>query len=200
MPLKPLPPGIEVSQRGVLPLLAAFEAFPSMLARHLLKHGIAATQGQSLVPQLQVSQAWIPLDAWLKTLAALAQEVGPNALFQCGMRITANARFPSVFVDLESALRSIDVTYHMEHRHNGRVMFDPRTRRMLEGIGHYAVDPTPQGHEIRIVSDVPYPCPSDLGIVTGIARSFEPRAITQHDESAGCRAEGGERCVYVVTW
>ena len=36
-----------------------------------------------------------------------------------------------------ASLASLDVAFHMNHRKRGRAMYDPTTRAMREGIGHY---------------------------------------------------------------
>jgi hypothetical protein len=64
-------------------------------------------------------------------------DVGPRALFQYGQHLPKYAPFPPTITDIQSAMGSMDAAYHMNHRKNGKVMFDPATGEMLEGIGHY---------------------------------------------------------------
>ena len=41
--------------------------------------------------------------------------------------------FPPEINDVESAVRSIDIAFHLNQRKNGVVMYDPATGVMLEG-------------------------------------------------------------------
>jgi hypothetical protein len=106
--------------------------------------------------------------------------------------------FPSSAVDIDSAVRSIDIAYHLNHRRAGRVMYDPATGIMLEGIGHYAHEKVGVGH-ILSTCVTPYPCEFDLGIVATMARRFEPRTIVEH-VSSECRRQGAQACTYSLRW
>lgn len=97
-------------------------------------------------------------------------------------------------------MQSNDVAYHMNHRRNGQLMFNPATGVMLEGIGHYGYKREPGERKIISVCDNPYPCKLDHGILTTVARRFQLRALVTHDDTKPCRAKGGNDCTYVVTW
>jgi hypothetical protein len=77
-------------------------------------------------------------------------------------------------------------------------MFSLETGAMLEGIGHYGY--APGEREIISVCNTPYPCDLDRGILTAMARAYEPNCRVAHDDSRPCRKRGADSCTYVVTW
>jgi hypothetical protein len=166
--------------------------------KYLTKHGLAKNvPGRQ--PELDRS-AWFPLEDWLAAYEGIANEIGVNSLFGIGKSIPENATFPPQVTDIHSALGSIDVAYHMNHRKNGVVMFNPETGAMLEGIGHYKYQPVANENRIVCVCENPYPCDFDRGLVSAMAVRFEPLARAAHDNEAPCRKNGADSCTYVVWW
>jgi hypothetical protein len=189
---------IETYGESIGAILDGFHLFPSIAFKYLVKHGMArpsASGGRSVIDR----EAWYPTVSWLAVYDEIAQDVGTGPLFDIGVQIPENAPFPPHIVDVESAIASLDVAYHMNHRKNGAVMYLPTTRAMLEGIGHYGCQRVPGEQTIRSVCDNPYPCDFDRGILTGAARRFAPKAKVVH-ERGSCRKDGDDRCTYVVTW
>lgn len=198
MQFKPFEPGIDVHGRSLQAIIAAFETYPSLVQNILLKYGIG-TRG----PDKRVvidTEKWYPQDAWLAAFEAIATAVGPFSLFGIGQHVPKHAQFPPSITDINSALESIDIAYHMNHRKKGRVMFDPRTGAKMEGIGHYDCRPVPGETKIVCVCENPYPCDFDRGVITAMANRFQVRANTTHDDTQPCRKKGGRSCTYVVKW
>lgn len=190
--------GIDVSSTAIKVALSGFELFPSVLKKILVTHGILEPDpsGGLIIPE----QRWFPLDSWLSVFETVRHEIGPSALVQLGTHILKNPKFPVGIKDVESALQSIDTAYHLSHRKSGILMLDASSGRMLEGIGHYRFHrPSMNDKRIDIVSDTPYPCEIDAGIVTAVARQFAPRATVRHADR-GCRRTGGVVCSYEVSW
>ena len=135
---------------------------------------------------------WSPPGAGLSGAPCQTQVV-------CAIQRTRDdeSRIPSRAV--KSAMAVFDTGYHMNHRRNGIVMFNPATRSMLEGIGHYRCASTADG---RIVMDVdaPYHCDFDRGIMMAWALRFERTAVMTHIEPGVCRKTGALRCRYELTW
>jgi hypothetical protein len=133
---------------------------------------------------------WYSQQAWLDALAVIADKVGPDALFNIGLRIPENALFPPGIDSLDKALSSVDAAFHMNHR-NGL-------------IGHYYFTATgPKSCEM--VCENSYPCDFDRGLVTAICRHFKPKgsetmAQITHDDSKPCRKKGALSCTFLVTW
>ena len=116
------------------------------------------------------------------------------------MKIPENAMFPSGVKDIASAIKLIDVAYHLNHRKNGKVLFDINTGKMEEGIGHYGYEKIENRNMIISECMNPYPCAFDFGIIMAMARKFEIKANIAHDDSKPCRKNGADSCTYIITW
>lgn len=195
MDFVPFEEGIEVNGRTVWAVVDGFQSFKLLASRYLLAEGLgqAAPDGSVVLEP----DGWYSQAAWLRAFRNVT-EMSPTLLFRIGQSIPANAEFPPWVQDIHDGIRSIDIAYHMNHRRHGMVMFDPASGTMTEGIGHYGYQPDGP-RRIRSVCQNPYPCKFDQGIVTAMARRFEPQAQVAH-EPGSCRSKGGEACGYVITW
>ncbi|MDR3256022.1 MAG: hypothetical protein LBT31_10700 [Synergistaceae bacterium] len=197
MQFKVFEPDIEVNAPTVSAIIAGLGRFTNISRRYLSQVGIGTVVDKKLVLDID---AWYSQDAWLRAFENIANQIGDRLLFNIGMSIPNNARFPSWVTDIESAVRSIDVAYHLNHRKDGVQLFDTETGVMREGIGHYGCEPMEGENEIRSVSNNPYPCAFDRGIITAMAHKFKPDARVVHDDSAECRKNGVDSCTYHVYW
>ena len=126
--------------------------------------------------------------------------MGDLALSQIGMKIPENAEFPERVNNIDSAIKAVDIAYHMNRRKNGKIMFNPNSGMTLEGIGHYGYSRDGDERVIMSECNTPYPCAFDMGILTAMARKFQSNAIVIHDNSMPCRKNGNESCVYKIRW
>ncbi|MFW9997033.1 MAG: hypothetical protein ACFFD4_33630 [Candidatus Odinarchaeota archaeon] len=132
---------------------------------------------------------WYPQQKWLDAFRLISEKVGAKTLFLIGKKIPENAAFPPDINNIEAALESINIAYHMNHKNYRE-----------GGIGSYGYEKTPGKNEAIMVCDNPYPCDFDLGIITAMAKRFSRWAIVTHDDSQPCRKHGAESCTYTVTW
>jgi hypothetical protein len=196
MQFKPLEPGIEISGETVGSTIDAFRNFPSLAKKYLEKFGLIKP-GQSVLDR----RAWYPQEAWLSVHAALLAEVGGNVMFEVGKAIPGGSvPMPPMAKDIYTAMVALDIGYHLNHRKNGQVMFDPATGQMLEGIGHYTHKPVPGESRIIATATNPYDCDFDRGLLVGLVTKFEPLAKVLHDNRKPCRKKGANSCTYIVTW
>lgn len=186
----------EVNGQAVWAFVDGMGAFTMVASQYLLSEGIGVPRPDGMV-QIDAT-GWYPRHDWLRAVERIGREIGEVALFEIGRAIPRNARFPAFVLDMPSAIQSIDVAYHMNHRCNGVEMYDTRTGEMSEGIGHYGYQ---RAGSNMVVSrcDGPYPCAFDRGVVSAMANRFNPSAIVEHGQGP-CRAHGGAECNYVVTW
>jgi hypothetical protein len=198
MQFKAFEPGIEVSGECVGSMVDGFRKYPTIALKYLSKHGLVKTSGPRAGEVDRT--AWFPLESWLSAYEGISSEIGLNSLYACGRSIPDNAVFPPNVKDVISAVSSIEVAYHMNHRKGGKIMFDPATGMFLEGIGHYRVEAMPAEKRLICVCENPYPCDFDRGIVAAMANRFEPDAKTVHDADQPCRKKGADSCTYVVWW
>jgi hypothetical protein len=191
-------PGIEVNGQTVNSVVEAFALFKKIPSDILLGLGIGRPGPDGLVSMLP--DEWFSHEKWLEAFKAIGQAVGSGAIYGIGMKIPECAIFPTWVNDVHSAVKSVDFAYHMNHRKGGKVMFDPDTGVIAEGIGHYGY--TPIAGEKRILSTCnnPYPCDLDKGILTTMARRFAPDAWVDHVEPDVCRKKGHDACTYLITW
>jgi hypothetical protein len=187
-------PGIEILGTAVMATVGGFGPLRSIVDRMLCRAGLVDCSVQLGIDV----NAWYSQQAWLDALREVDERFGTEILFNIGAEIPNNAVFPSSAVDIHTAVQSINVAYHLNHRRGGRVMYDVESGAMLEGIGHYAYEKLGTGH-ILTTCMTPYPCEFDLGIVATMARRFEPRTIVEHIGSA-CRRHGAQACTYSLRW
>jgi hypothetical protein len=142
---------------------------------------------------------WYPLQQVLRFYSDVIPAIGENTLFAIGKHMPEAAVWPADITTIEAGLASIDVAYHLNHRVDGQVMFDPGTGAMLEGIGHYRCDLDGK-RRIIMTCDTPYPSTLDRGIITGTARKWKPWAEVTLDASKPSRLHGGASCTFLVEW
>ncbi len=143
---------------------------------------------------------WYSHDSWLKSFEKIAKEIGDATLQLIGMEIPENAIFPPWVKDIDSAIKAIDIAYHMNHRKNGKELFDINTGKVEEGIGYYGYRRIDNTNMIISECRNPYPCAFDFGIIMTMARKFEINANVTHDDSKPCRKNGSDSCTYIITW
>ena len=198
MQFKSFEEGIEVNGQTVYSIVAGFKNFKSMATKYLLENGIGEKDEDGYI--VVNPEEWYLQDAWLKAFESIACEIGDMALFQIGLAIPKNAKFPPWVKDIDSAIKSIDIAYHMNHRKNGKELFDPATGTMREGIGHYGYERIENKNMIISECNNPYPCQFDHGIITAMAREFEIRADVIHDNAKPCRKNRADACTYIISW
>jgi hypothetical protein len=172
-------PNVEVNGETVYAIVDGMGTFKSVALEILAENGIVDPQ----------PGVWYPQQNWLNAFKKISDFLGPNTLFNIGLKIPENANFPPEIQTIEQALVAIDVAYHMNHR-NGE-------------IGEYKYQSN-GGRAAKMICPNPYPCAFDRGIITAMAKRFKPRDTkmvrVKHDDSALCRMDGAESCTYIVTW
>lgn len=199
MEFRAFEPGIEVNGQTVWAVVDGFILSKGTPSRVLVEAGIGSLGPDGLV-KIDPA-AWYSQEAWLLAFQKISERLGTQVLLNIGKRIPENAIFPPWVVDIESAIRSIDIAYHLNHRKAGKVMFDLETKQMTEGIGHYGFErPDPTRALIISVCRNPYPCAFDRGILSAMARRFEATANVSHVDEHVCRQTGADQCTYHVKW
>jgi hypothetical protein len=183
-------PGVELIGQSVVSFLAATELQTAVMSRILVKSGF---------PHRVVPTEWYPGQKWLDALRLITESIGDSTLFSIGKRVPESAVWPEEIRTIEAGLASIDVAYHMNHRMDGERMFNVVTGAMKEGIGHYHHKPAGNRRAVMVCTD-PYPSEMDRGIISTIARRFQPTAEVVLDDTQPSRKRGGESCTYIVTW
>jgi hypothetical protein len=194
----PFEPGIEISGQSLCATLEGFGPFIMLASQYLLAEGMGSPEAGAGV-KVDKDQ-WYPQAAWLKAFERISQHMGDQILFQIGAALPNNIAFPPWALDIHSALKSLDVAYHQNHRRRGEAMFSEATGQMQEGIGHYGYEPVPNKKLILSLCQNPYPCAFDRGLLSSLAQRYEPTASVLHDDSRPCRRQGADSCTYLITW
>ncbi|MEQ8472750.1 MAG: hypothetical protein RIC35_16280 [Marinoscillum sp.] len=192
MEYKSFEPNIEAGGNE-LPIIAMGAVSQTQRNAIIEKHGLDSKSG-----------AWNDLQSLLNAMKEVSESIGEMNLFLIGKAVIDGTQFPPMD-GLESALRAIDVAYHMNHRKNGKPMFDPTNGQMTEGIGHYKLvrfDETSK--EAVMVCETPYPSKFEEGLLVQVARRFKPQGSVvtkvKLDGSKKNRADGGDHCTFIINW
>ena len=171
-------PNVEVNGETVLTTVNSFPEFMRTIANQILaEKGISNPAPGN----------WYSQKAWLDSFKEIAEKYGSNTLFEIGKAIPANAKFPPEIDNIEKALGSIDIAYHMNHR-NG-------------DIGFYKLVSHDQNKKTLIMHcKNPYPCDFDLGIIIAMARKFKNGVNAVLDTSKPSRKNGADDSWYIVTY
>ena len=193
MLFKALNPDIEVNGESVLSVINGM--------------GLAKVAGYSILSDNGIVDPkpgqWYKQQSWLNAFKEISEKIGDATLQAIGKSIPESAKFPPEIESIEKALFSIDIAYHMNHRLNGKVLFDSATGIMSEGIGHYKAEKKSETL-ITITCDNPYPDAFDLGIIDTMAKKFPGGAahfIKVHQlTETGSRTKGNEASVFEISW
>jgi hypothetical protein len=187
--------GIEVSGRIVFGLVRAFGPFKALASQILLAEqvGHKATDGTIIVDP----KAWYPFGGFQRAFARAGRLLGDSVLHQIGVSVAKCAQWAPNTGDLQAMAVQMDRAYHLNHRKHGRVMWDPATDHIQEGIGHYRCTLRPGG-TIEIEATNPHPCSFDKGLILGGMRVLNVMGGIFHEETHPCRKRGHSSCIYVV--
>ncbi|MCY1021087.1 hypothetical protein [Pyxidicoccus sp. MSG2] len=189
---------LAVSGSSTVSIVDAVKGF-SVLIEELMKTMKIQTRDAQGRPVVDPT-AWYPLENYLPVYKKIETLLGGRGLEKVGSMIPQFAEFPPNIRDIHSAIAGIDVAYHMNHRLDGKPMFNPATGEMLEGIGHVSFQPVAGKNEALVVCDDLYPCRFNVGLIRGMAQRFEPKATLTHGPHQDCRLKGAATCAYLINW
>lgn len=168
-------PDATVSGGNILSMLAAMGPFRKRGEQILQENGI---------PDV-TAEGWYPLSAYVLSLRAIGEKMGPNTLFQIGRQIPNHVPLPPGLDTFEKVLASFGMAFDMNHRGAtpGAITFELKSPRAA-----------------TIKTGTPYPCDFDRGVIAGFFQHLL-RLRPQVEPVAGepCKARGGETCTYTVT-
>lgn len=173
---KPFAPDVEVNGETVLTTVNSFpQLLRSSTFKMLEKYGITDPKPGN----------WYSQKAWLNSFKEISEKYGSNALFEIGKKIPSNAKFPPQVDNIEKALSIIDVAYHLNHR-NGEIGF------------YKLVEHNKTKRTIIMQCKNPYPCDFDRGIITAMARKFEPLVRVELASDKPSRKKGADDSWYMI--
>ena len=171
-------PTVEVSGQSVMAVVEAMKLGQDRALKLLSDHGIGPVD----------PARWYPLSAVLNTYQTILKEIGPGTMRAVGRKVPEYAPFPTDINSVESALRSVDTAYRMNHRGSGN-------------IGGYQFMPVGP-RTARMHCDTPYPCQMDEGLLEALSERYRPRDSWVRIEHAtqSCRQRGEPSCTFTITW
>lgn len=179
-------PAVEVMG---LPIRSFVRALPES-ARELSK-GILQKHGLAL-EEIQPDQFY-PFQSYLSAMKDIEELLGTFALSQIGEKVVKDIPFPPQWRTLEDVLENMDLGYQMLHRGGD--------------AGHYIAQPIESEGRMtgaKIICENPHACSFNRGTLIGLANTFETkdggRVFILHDDSAPCKAKGGESCTFTMQW
>lgn len=177
----PFAPNVEVNGETVLSFINALPSYKNVMQLVLSRHGIKDP----------VPGKWYRQKDWLNAFKEIGGKYGPHTLFLIGKAIPKNANFPTDIQCLESALKSIDIAYHMNHRKGE--------------IGYYQLKSIDLEKKLAMMEcKNPYPSYFDMGIIISIARMFKNNSSDMVEiervDSLPSRLSGADSCSYILKW
>lgn len=168
-------PDATVSGGNILSMLAAMGPFRKRGEGILQENGI-----NEVTPD-----GWYPLAAYVLSLRAIGEKMGPNTLFQIGRQIPNHVPLPPGMDTFEKVLASFGIAFDMNHRGAtpGTITFDMKNPRVA-----------------TIKTGTPYPCDFDRGVIAGFFQHLlRVRPLVEPVAGEPCKGKGGETCSYAVT-
>jgi hypothetical protein len=162
-------------------LFPAIFGLPSYAQKNMLK--ILDEQG---IPNPD-ADSWYNIKIVIAFYKQLAEDYGPNTVFDLGKSIPENAVFPPGVDCIESALSLIDMAYNMNHR-NGYLGFYKMVSHDLEK------------KEIIMHCYNPYPCDFDRGLLISMSRKFKSGVRVALDETKPTKKMGGHESSYIISY
>jgi hypothetical protein len=190
-------PGLQILGQALYTLADGFGAFRSLAAQYFLAEGIGTADKDGALKLDPM--AWYSVDAELRMMKRVSQELGSLVLFNGGKKIPENAMFPPT-ADIHTGLAAIDVAYHMNHGKNGRPLFDAASGRKLPGAGSLVYRPAPSGNQGVLIAHTFYPDDFVRGLILSMAHKFKPDARVEMDTSKPSISKGGETTTWLVSW
>jgi len=184
-PARPVPPPqtpyaqVEVLGGVVLALVNGMDVVKARALRMLAERGISPLR----------PDGWYPMSAFLDSLQSIFEQIGPSTVRAIGRKLPDSAQLPAGIDSLERALRSLDTAYRLNHRGSGP-------------IGGYRYEPQ-ERRGGRLVSDTPYPCELDMGLLEAFADRYRPHDalwVRIDHETGSCRRRDDLACTYHLSW
>jgi hypothetical protein len=184
----------ECSGRILLGVIHAFGQFKGLASQLLLEEGVGRKGPDGLI--VLEPEGWYPMGPYMRALAKANEQMGDSVLHQIGVSVIKSV-WDSNITSLKLLAEALDTGYHTHHRKSGQPMWDPVTKHMKEGIGHYRYKEHGP-HMVEIESGIPYPCAFDKGLLFGALRMLDTAGAILHDDSLPCRKRGAAACIYIV--
>jgi hypothetical protein len=163
----------EVNSELITSMIESFGNYEILVIEILEEHGIN-------VDLLETE--WISIQKWMDAFREITSRIGPSEIGKIGEKIAGHFSLKNKETMID-ALEVLQETY--DEHHQGKV---GKYEIVEFGI-----------NSLQIISDSPYPCTFDRGMIRTIAQKVSKGAKTKHSP-ASCRSLGDKQCIYLVKW
>jgi hypothetical protein len=172
------PATVEVLGQSILSVVEAMKLGRERAMKLLADQGITPLE----------KTRWYPMDVVVNMYRTILKEIGPSTIRAVGRKIPESAQFPADIHSVDTALRSLDTAYRMNHRGPGNI-----------GGYHYL---STGSRSVRMSCDNPYPCLFDEGLLEALSERFRPPDgwVRIEHVPQSCRERGDSTCTYNITW
>ncbi len=170
----------QVSGEFIISILNGLHDFKNEALKLLEKYGIKDPK----------KEEWHSFKLWLKVIEELGKEIGPTRLYILGTTFLENNEMLNHY-DLEKGLNFISGIYRKNHKDGN--------------IGAFKlINFNNENREAEMMSDTPYPCDFERGIIMYVANKFNPKnnknLLVVHKDLKTCRKRGIDYCIYLIKW
>jgi hypothetical protein len=134
---------------------------------------------------------WYPFEDWIRGFREISKEIGPTRLYIMGTGISENIEEP---VPIDSLKKAFDLSNRIYQKKHRKIEFGKFELLNFDDVKR----------EAEIMSDTPYPCDFERGIIMGMANKHRPydskNIWVVHKDFRECRKKGFERCKYFIKW
>ena len=143
---------------------------------------------------------WMSRDVAFKSFSFFSKLLGPNALYRMGKSVGKNILTIKLIDTFDQAVLNLDKVYHLNHRQDGKVMYDIETGEIIDTIGHYNTFKITD-NEFRVEVSSPYPCEFDRGLIEEYVRKYigNKDVHVRHKPGSPCKKNGMDICSYTIT-
>ena len=169
--------GGEVNGDAVLSVVHGVpEAFEQKARRILAENGIDDP----------APDEWYAQQEWLDAFAKIEDDTGKPTLKQIGTSIPENTDWQEDAGSVVEGLVAINEVYQANHRGGD--------------VGYYAINPI-DDTTVQVECKNPYACAFDEGIIKATAMKLADSCVPSVTEIGDeCRTDGGDKCLYEVSW
>lgn len=160
---------------------------------------------QSFDLDLTTDKQWFPLKNLVRLFSYIEEKNGAIILQKIGAEVAKNAKWPPTVKTARAAIESINVAYHMNHRRDGKELFDSEKGTIIEGyIGHDRLEIDHDKQLANFVCGSFYPSDFDLGMAKQVLKMFANNFIAalsvKRDAAKPSRLNGADTCTYNINY
>ncbi len=186
-------PNVEVAGSYLMSIVYAAKRGAEMRLAALKRYGISDLK----------AELWYPLQPVLKGLRDISAEIGDLNMMLMGKDVALKQELPPIS-SLKEILSLLNVAHHLNHRLDGKIMFDPATGAFREGIGTILLaEYDEEARHAVIVDSCPYSIKNVEGYLYAFVEKFRPADSTSFvvkEDLTKERKTQGDSSTFLISW